>query len=415
MSALSPAAVLASPSLQASIPATAPRARVLGAGPTGALAALALAEVGWLVSLVDPLSELQLRARSRAYALSHSSRLLLQRLGLWGELVNALVPFRSLRLCDLEAGHSIGFGLAELGPGPEAPEQAQAVGWILQHQPLIDVLLERLRGHPAVSLHLGAGGVQQAESPDADSLHPLDLVVAADGSGSPTRESAGIRRWSLPYGQGCLTAQVRLRGSSPDQAWELFRREGPFAVLPLGDGTAQLVWSAPAARLRRLEALDPVAFLDQLAAVLPEALQPEALLDTPRVFPVALELAHHFHRGSLVLVGEAAHRCHPVGGQGMNLCWRDVEQLQRQARLAAVGRLPRAAVAGAYARRRWADVLLTLISTDLLVRLFSNRQPLLLILRRLALGLMGRSRALRRLSLKAMTLGPCRLTARWSE
>lgn len=99
----------------------------------------------------------------------------------------------------------------------------------------------------------------------------------------------------------------------------------------------------------------------------------------------------------------------------MNLCWRDVEQLQRQARLAAVGRLPRAAVAGAYARRRWADVLLTLISTDLLVRLFSNRQPLLLTLRRLALGLMGRSRALRRLSLKAMTLGPCRLTARWSE
>lgn len=93
MSALSPAAVLASPSLQASIPATAPRARVLGAGPTGALAALALAEVGWLVSLVDPLSDLQLRARSRAYALSHSSRLLLQRLGLWGSWSTLSFPF----------------------------------------------------------------------------------------------------------------------------------------------------------------------------------------------------------------------------------------------------------------------------------------------------------------------------------
>ena len=64
-------------------------ARVHGAGPTGALAALALAAAGWEVSVHDPLDRDQLMERTRAYAFTHSSRELLQRLDLW----RALQPF----------------------------------------------------------------------------------------------------------------------------------------------------------------------------------------------------------------------------------------------------------------------------------------------------------------------------------
>ncbi len=381
------------------------RARVRGAGPTGALTALALAEVGWCVELEDPLGDEQLLQRSRAYALTHSSRRILERLDLWQELGLDLIPFRSLQLRDLELDCSVPFGLADLGPATRDGEGPQAVGWVLQHRPLMACLLGRLRQHPSVRLRLAVPPGQK----------PVDLLVAADGCASPTRAAVGIGRWRLPYRQACLTAQVRLRGSAPDRAWELFRPEGPFAVLPLGGDHFQLVWSAPAARLRALESLDAVAFLDALAGVLPDELQADALLDTPRAFPVALELARRFRRGPTVLVGETAHRCHPVGGQGMNLCWRDVEQLQRQAGRAARGRLPVAAVGRAYAWRRWCDVVLTLLSTDLMVRLFSNRQPAALGLRRLALALLARSVPLRRLSLKLMTLGPCRLTGHWPE
>ena len=123
---------------------------------------------------------------------------------------------------------------------------------------------------------------------------------------------------------------------------------------------------------------------------------------------MALELARRLHRGRVVLVGESAHRCHPVGGQGLNLCWRDVEVLHRLAARAAAGRLRASRLAGAYGRRRWPDLLLTLLATDLLVRLFSNRQPLLLPLRRLALFALAGSAPLRRLALGVMTHGPCR-------
>jgi len=61
---------------------------------------------------------------------------------------------------------------------------------------------------------------------------------------------------------------------------------------------------------------------------------------------------------------------------------------------------------GRYARSRWPDLLLTLLATDLLVRLFSNRTPLLLPLRWLALSLLARFQGLRSLCLGVMSAGP---------
>ena len=231
-------------------------------------------------------------------------------------------------------------------------------------------------------------------------------MVAADGADSPTRRQQGIGQWHHSYAQACLTAQVGLRGAAADQAWEILRPEGPFAVLPMGAGRHQLVWSAPAWRCRKLETLGDTAFLDALVGPLPELLQPEVLFDQPRCFAVTLQLAQRLHRGNTVLVGDSAHRCHPVGGQGLNLGWRDVEALMDLAEKVSAGRLAPGRLGAAYGRRRWPDVLLTLALTDLLVRLFSNRQPLLLPLRALALTGLRHSAGLRRLALVPMTMGP---------
>ena len=385
-------------------------ARIRGAGPTGALAALALAQAGWRVSLHDPLTPEALQASERAYAFTHSSRELLQRLGLWGDLRPSLVPFRRLHLRDVAAERDVRFEPADLG-------QAEAVGWIGSHRPLMALLLRRLGQHPAVRLELGnqatAASANHAKDTDA-----ADLLVAADGPDSPTRRALGIGLWSHPYRQACLTVQVEMRGCADDEAWELLRPEGPFAVLPLGKRRFQLVWSAPATRCRQLEALDAPAFLYRLAGALPDRLQPDALLAPPRAFPVALQLARRLHRGRTVLVGESAHRCHPVGGQGLNLCWRDVAVLQSLAERAARGTLSPRRIGAAYGRRRWPDLLLTLLATDLLVRLFSNRHRWLLPLRRLALVCLARVDASRALALRAMTQGPCRLLqplAAWGD
>ena len=370
-----------------------PEVHVLGAGPTGALTALALGLRGQRVVLFDPLTASELQARSRAYAITHSSRRLLTTLGLWHDLHDALVPFRDLDLRDAATKSQVLFSQTDLAT---ANRKHDGIGWILDHRPLMELLLARLKGNKNIEMHLA----EPCPAPSSDAL-----IVAADGPGSPTREAWGIRHWGVRYRQGCLTAKVALRGLAHDRACELFRPEGPFAVLPLGQGIFQVVWSAPWQRCQQRSTLQRSEFLDQLAAVLPPGIEPDRLLDQPRAFPQQWLLAQSFHRGRGVLIGEAAHRCHPVGGQGLNLCWRDVDGLLR-----AVQRGGSAAtIARNYGMSRWLDVIQVGLATDLLVRVFSNRQPLLLPLRHLALQLLKQFSVLRRLSLRAMSDGPMQL------
>jgi len=379
---------------------------VRGCGPTGALAALALAEAGWgEITLVDPTPRNALLRRQRAYALTHSSRRLLHALQLWEVLTPGLQPFGELQLADL--------GVDPDGTSPVVPfttadlshRNSAAVGWIVQHQELMAVLLAAIELQPSIQLQLG-------ELPPPFDGSGYDLVVAADGPDSPSRHALGIQQWQWAYQQRCLTAQMQLRGAGAHQAWELFRPEGPMALLPLGQDRVQVVWSAGANRCRQLESIGGDAFLDRLAGALPDRFQPDALAVSPQTFAVGLALARRLQAGNTVLVGESAHRCHPVGGQGLNLCWRDVAVLHVMARRVRQGRLTVAALPRRYARGRWLDVLLTLASTDLLVRLFSNRSPLLLPLRHAALVALRQVSLLRRLSLGVMTDGPCPLPRR---
>ncbi len=369
--------------------------KILGAGPTGSLLALALAQLGVNVRLYDPLTIQGLLERSRAYALTHSSRRLLQSLDLWAPLNSHLTTFTRLQLDDQELNRHTCFEIDDLSIQNQAHG---AIGWILDHRPLMKLLLERLSKQPKVCLDLGEIKEQ--------GLDGHDLVVAADGPASPTRKAWGIKTWNYPYQQGCLTAKVLLRGADHLTAYELFRAEGPLALLPMGGDVFQMVWSGPLRCCQERAGLNPSSFLDQLAAVLPEGLQPDVLLDRPAAFPLQLSLAHQLQHGRGVLVGESGHRCHPIGGQGLNLCWRDVKTLTRLVKLSNEGTLPIAKLPRLYARARFIDLFLVGLMTDLTVRLFSSRNVLLLMLRLPLMILLARLPWMRQVLLKAMTDGP---------
>ncbi len=368
--------------------------------------ALVLAQAGWGVTLCDPLTADQLRQRSRAYALTHSSRRLLQSLDLWTSLLSHLAPFKTLRLEDHEINRHTWFEISDLSIANQAH---QAVGWIVDHRPLMELLLERLESFPSVVFQLGGESDQPHQS--------HDLLIASDGPGSPTRNEWGIKVWKHPYRHGCLTVKVLLRGADPLVAHELFRAEGPLAVLPMGGEQFQVVWSAPFWRCQERAALPTATFLDRLAAVLPSGLEPDALVDSPAAFPLELSLAQRLQHGRGLLVGESGHRCHPVGGQGLNLCWRDVSALknvierlkERRGRM-TLEKLPRC-----YARQRWLDLVLVGLATDLIVRLYSNRNLLLKSLRLPLMALIDNQRWFRRLLLASMTDGPTRLFGSLSE
>ena len=376
-----------------------PLVQVLGAGPTGSLAALALSKEGFTVKLCDALPEEELKSRSRAYAINHSSRRILQKLELWEALKADLIDFDQLDLRDQVSKNRILFSLSDLS----IPNRRYgAIGWIVDHKSLMNLLFQRLNSSPLVEIKLGS----KAASPSKDSF-----VVAADGPRSTSRKYWSIGYWQHRYSQGCLTAKIAMRGIPKGYAFELFRKEGPLAILPLGEDSFQVVWSASLKSCQLRASMPSSYFLDQLAAILPDGVEPDLLIDKPIVFPQYLMIAHRLSHSKGVLIGESAHLCHPVGGQGLNLCWRDVETLISLVKCYGVSRRS----ATLYARKRWLDLLSVCLATDFLVRLFSNRIWILLPVRKLLMILMACFPALRYLSLKAMTDGPMQLLKQLPE
>jgi len=384
-----------------------PQALVVGAGLTGCLAALALARAGWLVVVVDLLQREALVSRQRAYALSQSSLALFQHLELTPALAPHLWGFERLTLRANQGSAQTHFHWNDLSTHSHwndlSGDAPPPIGWIAEHRPMMSVLLHHLEQNPHITLQLGS-----SFSPARGShgwQQGWDLVVAADGHRSLVRQAMGVGCWGWTYDQSCITVHVRLRGVDPTMAWEVFRGEGPLALLPMGKESTQVVWSTSRARGAALVAGEPQVFSQALAHALPPGVELMTVLNRPQAFPVALGLAQRLHQGNVLFLGEAAHYCHPLGGQGLNLCWRDVSHLYAMGDKVGKGERPVTWLLRTYGRRRAFDTMATLLATDGLLRLFANSWGLLNPLRWMALKLLRHSGPLRSLVLRPMAYG----------
>ncbi|KAJ1355700.1 hypothetical protein KIN20_013200 [Parelaphostrongylus tenuis] len=137
-------------------------------------------------------------------------------------------------------------------------------------------------------------------------------------------------------------------------------RAGPIAYLPLAKDLSSLVWCTPPKEAERLLALTKDQFVDELnhcmyteedqidsvnktlfafsklpfiAKKLGPTPQPPHVIslqgDTRAAFPLGFAHSHTYVGLRCALIGDAAHRTHPLGGQGVNLGWNDVAILNR--------------------------------------------------------------------------------------
>jgi ubiquinone biosynthesis UbiH/UbiF/VisC/COQ6 family hydroxylase len=281
-----------------------------------------------------------------------------------------------MRVWRADPAHALCFDAVDI--------DARELGWIVEHNLLVDALWRRIATCVGFETEIriraaqfGADGGMLSLS-DGRCLRAR-LVIAADGAESQLRRLAGleVRGWS--YAQRAIVAHVETEKPHAGTAWQRFLDGGPLALLPLADGRASIVWSAPDAQAAELLALDPEGFCEALTLASERALG-AVRASTERVaVPLQLRHAPSYFAPGIVLVGDAAHVVHPLAGQGVNLGFADVEALAAtlsQARSA--GRDwngPRNL--GRYARTRKARNVEMLAVTDLLNRGFSSRLPAL--------------------------------------
>tara|TARA_Y100001968_G_scaffold313902_1_gene338646 strand:+ start:129 stop:1250 length:1122 start_codon:yes stop_codon:yes gene_type:complete len=365
---------------------------IVGSGLTGSLAAISLAKAGCRVDLYERFSDQELVNRDRTYAITHSSRKILLNLGIWTHLQSHLVPFQYLNVIDYELNKKFQFLLNDLD---KTDQKYSAVGWIAEHKNIMLSILEFISN---------IDNINKIPTSVIPNTNNYDLIIAADGSNSVIKKQLKTPSFNFNYDQVCITARVLLRGVKSNEAFEILNSEGPFAVLPLGGDLFQIICSQSISKATHNKSLSKSLFLDYISTILPYGIEPDTIIDEPSYFPINFVFNYLFFSGKYIFIGESAHKIHPVGGQGLNLCWRDVKCLSN---LVSIPFLKNhyAILPFLYSFLRFFDVLLISILTDSLVRYSRSNINIFIIPRSFIFLILRKSGIVRKYLLNIMTNG----------
>ncbi|MEA1889297.1 MAG: UbiH/UbiF/VisC/COQ6 family ubiquinone biosynthesis hydroxylase [Pseudomonadota bacterium] len=366
---------------------------IVGAGMVGSAAALSFARAGFSVSLVEANELPQWSASDynlRVCAISAASERLLKDVGVWQQILDSRAsPYEHMHVWDDNG--SLDFDAADSG-------QAH-LGYIVENNLINASLIERCQSQSNISL-LTASRLSSMTWADDQLQIKLDngidissrLVIAADGGNSQLRRLSGIESSHHDYQQTGIVGRVRTSLPHENTAWQRFLASGPLALLPLSDGSCSIVWSADRARAEELLLLNDADFAEQLAAAFEHRLGDVEVLSPRAGFPLVLANARTYIKDRVVLLGDAAHRVHPLAGQGVNLGFQDVAELSSTLlESVANGRdIADPLYLRRYARSRRAEVSLMLAGMDGIQRIFTSRRQLVQKSRRLAMKIINR-------------------------
>ena len=145
--------------------------------------------------------------------------------------------------------------------------------------------------------------------------------------------------------------------------------------------------------------------MDNLSTILPDEFKLDQIIGEFNIFPVSLSLnlpVLNFKK--LVFVGDAFHTFHPVGGQGLNNCWRDVNTIydlfNNKSNITKVDFI---LFKFKYFAYRIIDIIFTIVITDSLISIFANRNLFLFPVRKFSFLLLNNFLFIRKIVLNQMT------------
>lgn len=355
---------------------------IVGAGLVGMSAAIALTKLGYSVALVDGQDPVQTGFDvqawdQRIYAISPRNAEWLASLGVWQLLDTA-------RIGEIEA--------MDIWENPERASlqllasdvNADYLGFVLEESTLKRALGKCVEGLGVKTLFgvsfaaLKVDARQSLLYLENGDVIESQLLLAADGANSWVRQQLGIAVQQKPYHQTAVVANFEVEKTHANIArqWFLPDTTGASSILawlPLPDNKISIVWSVSTQCAKDLLKLTSEEFTQRVVVAGNNLLGEFKLMNKPEAFPLMLKTPSVLTQDCVVLVGDAAHRIHPMAGQGVNLGFRDVIDLL--AILSAKNPyqpLRDPSLLKRYTRMRKADVLNMLMLTDGLYYLFES-------------------------------------------
>ena len=332
--------------------------------------------------------------KDKTYAITHSTRKILEKFKIWDKLKPHLFGFDTLSISDSVFSSSAILTTSDLDKDINFENN---IGWVVKHSDLMKVFFQEVDKKENIFFKTS----QKLSKEDTF----FDFQFISTGANSFDKKILKFPYIQKSYNQSCLTFKVLIRGNFARRAYEIFRKEGPLALLPLSENVYQIIWTSTTSKtLDRLNS-DKNFLLDNLSSILPDHFKLDQMIGEVNAFPVSLSLnLPIFNFKKLVLVGDSFHTFHPVGGQGLNTCWRDVNSIfdifnsenfirKKSLKLFKFK----------YYLNRFIDIFSIIIITDMLITIFANNNLILFPIRKISFFFLNNFISIRKLVLNQMT------------
>lgn len=341
----------------------------------------------------------------------------------WDHIANTRYkPVKHMQIWDSGSDAHISFR-------PEN-DLSNPLAYIVENDLILDAVYEQLKDMHNVII-LNQSRVEKVILNEQNSHSPSvilktgetfssDLLIGADGYNSLVRKAIGGCDISLSYEQMGVVATIELSDANENiTAWQRFIPTGPVALLPLNNSLSSLVWTTTKDHAKQLLAMDSQEFIDALNEGFYKTYKKDKLVTTamdtfksimgnnmgespqfpPRItglieksraaFPLGFSHNSTYVTRGAAIVGDAAHRIHPMAGQGVNLGFGDVKCLTEVLSAAAY----RGANLGElhhllqYEKERLVQNLPVMFGVHGIQKLYDTEMPLVVALRSIGLKL----------------------------
>ncbi|WP_380171915.1 FAD-dependent monooxygenase [Kineococcus sp. DHX-1] len=352
---------------------------VVGAGPTGLLAAFVLARRGVRAVVVD--AKAGPTTESRALAVQARTVEVYDQLGLADDFLA-----RAHRAARVQIGPPGRPVVVDLAAAQEGRTPFPGLH-VLEQSRTEDLLVGALEAagrevrwnHALIDLDdrtAEPGGRVRAllDGPDGHIRLHARWCIGADGAGSVVRRSLGLAFEGVTDDAVFWVADVRGATGLPEDCLTMRAGRRGFGVFyPLGPGGH--------ARAISIATSPDVGQEEALATAREDLGVGHASVDWFSTYRVHHRVAERFRRGAVFLAGDAAHVHSPVGGQGMNTGLQDAQDLAHLLTDVVHGHVTLDAL-DRYERERRPVALRLVGVTDRAFGLMARRNPVTALLRR---------------------------------
>ncbi len=208
-----------------------------------------------------------------------------------------------------------------------------------------------------------------------------DLFICAEGKFSEIYNILNIKCIKKEYNQTSIVCNVEHLEDHSGTAQERFYSTGPFALLPMkGAFYSSLIWTAESNFAKKLLQLSQKDFLQTINKYCNFHIT--KIVSKVHSYPISVQIARRYYKDRVLLIGDTMQSIHPVAGQGFNLAVHNIESFVKHIKKYGIN----STALKNFSYDRIIDNLLMTGTTHSIVKLFSNENKLLKLVRNTGLA-----------------------------